>query len=236
MMTQPPPQRTGPAHAVESRPAQPPRDGRTESDIAEVERKRIGREFHDGIGQKLTSVSIAASIMVEKLDEKNLPEAEDARRLLRMIRETVRDARNLARGLNPAALLNKGLETAVEELLAQVSETAQIETSLDLHDWAPIQDESDALHVFRIIQESINNAVKHSGCNRIHVTLSAENDKAYVQIADDGRGLPDDAEELGGMGLALMSQRANLLGAQFDVDSRGDGGTIIRCSFGGAKD
>lgn len=231
-MTIPPAsQRTGSSHTAGSRPAPPPPAERPDPDIAELERKRIGREFHDGIGQKLTSVSVAASILVEKLDDKKLPEAEDARRLLRIIRETVRSARNLARGLNPAALLNKGLENAVEELLTQVRENTKIQTELELRDWAPIGDENAALHVFRIVQEAVNNAVKHSKCGRIHVTLMVEDGRAQVEITDDGCGLPDNADELGGMGLALMSQRAALLGGQLDVQIPTGGGTTIRCAF-----
>lgn len=204
---------------------------RNQSDIAEVERKRIGREFHDGLGQKLTSVSVAASILVEKLHERDIPEVEDARRLLRMIRETVRDARNLARGLNPAALLNRGLENAIEELLAQVDETTPFETSLQISEWQSVDDEQRALHVFRIIQEAVNNAVKHSEGEKITVTLSSQQGMASVEVHDDGKGLPTDLRGFGGMGLALMNQRASAIGATLMAEQRDGGGTVVRCSF-----
>lgn len=221
---------------TESRPGQPrsasaPDRRPDESEIAEIERKRIGREFHDGIGQKLTSVSVAASILVEKLEERGLPEANDARRLLRLIRETVRDARNLARGLNPASLLHKGLENALDELLAEVRESTSFETELHIQDWKPVQDEQTALHVFRIVQEAVHNAVKHCEGRTITVTLAAENGEAFIEIADDGKGLPEDVIDRDGMGFDLMSQRARALGGSLDTHSGADGGTAVRCSF-----
>lgn len=231
MMTQPPPQRSGSSRPREDRPADTSARPHDQPDIAEVERKRIGREFHDGIGQKLTSVSVAASILVEKLQDKGLAEANDARRLLRLIRETVRDARNLARGLNPAALLNKGLENALEELLTQVRETTTFETTLDMEDWQPIDDEQTALHVFRIVQEAVHNAVKHCGGEEISVTLALRDGTAHVEVADDGDGLPPDFESRGGMGLILMRQRANALGGSLVTENGENGGTVIRCTY-----
>ena len=201
------------------------------SDIAEVERKRIGREFHDGIGQKLTSVSVAASILVEKLDERGLPEADDARRLLRLIRETVRDARMLARGLNPAALLNKGLETAINELLSEVRETSSFATEFETDSWRALRDEQAALHVFRIVQEAVNNAVKHCGGSRITVKLASDGSAAVIEVADDGVGLPADYENKSGMGLTLMRQRADALGGSLAAENRPEGGAAIRCSY-----
>lgn len=230
-MTQPLPQRSGPSRSREDRSAESSEKPQDRPDIAEVERKRIGREFHDGIGQKLTSVSVAASILVEKLEGKGLAEAHDARRLLRLIRETVRDARNLARGLNPAALLNKGLQNALEELLTQIRETTPYTTTLRMEGWQSVDDEQIALHVFRIVQEGVNNAVKHSNGSEITVTLTMQDGTAHVEVADDGDGIPPDFESRSGMGFTLMHQRANALGGSLVTENHNQGGTVIRCSY-----
>ena len=204
-------------------------------EISEIERRRMGREFHDGLGQKLTGVSLVASILAEKLERKGLPEAEDARRLLRMVQDAVRDARNLARGLFPMAIREKGLEKALGDLLSQVRETAGIETNLRVLDWSPVTDLAVATHVFRIVQEAVNNAVKHASCSVISVTLSMNGSAHHVLVEDNGRGLEEVESAEAGMGLHLMRYRAKMLGGQVSVANRPEGGCVVALGFTSAQ-
>lgn len=200
-------------------------------DVSDLERRRIGREFHDGLGQRLTSVSVATSILVERLEAKGIEEAGEARRLLGMIHETIKDARRLARGLYPVVLYDKGLEQALEELVTQISDTTPISTSIVFDEWESLADEEMAMHVYRIVQEAVNNAVKHSGCTHITVVLSSKEHECSVEIKDDGSGLPADAEHFAGMGLSLMKQRARLLEGSLVFRNRERGGTAICLTF-----
>ena len=200
-------------------------------EISEIERRRMGREFHDGLGQKLTGVSLMATILAEKLDQKGIPEAADARRLLRLVQEAVRDARSLARGLFPAALRDKGLEEALEDMLTQVSESSGIQSKLHVLAWEPLSDTSASTHVFRIVQEAVNNSVKHSSCTGVQVSLSMQDGCRHVVIADDGKGIPANPESSSGMGLRLMRHRAQLLGGSVSFAAGAVAGSVVELIF-----
>ena len=200
-------------------------------EISEIERRRMGREFHDGLGQKLTGVSLVATILAEKLDQKGLPEAADARRLLKLVHEAVRDARSLARGLFPTALRDKGLEDALEDMLTQVRESSGIQTKLHVSAWEPLSDTSASTHVFRIVQEAVNNSVKHASCSDVQVTLSIQNGSRQVLVADNGKGIPVNPESGSGMGLRLIRHRAQLLGGSVSFGARSIGGGFVELVF-----
>lgn len=200
-------------------------------EISEIERRRMGREFHDGLGQKLTGVSLVASILAEKLERKGIPEAEDARRLLRMVQDAVRDARALARGLFPVAINEKGLEKALADLLGQVRDASGLETHLSVVDWQPVTELAAATHVYRIVQEAVNNAVKHASCTAITVMLAMNGSAHRVVVQDDGRGLEDVESDGAGMGLHLMRYRAKMLGGEVSVTNVRDGGCRVELVF-----
>jgi signal transduction histidine kinase len=200
-------------------------------EISEIERRRMGREFHDGLGQKLTGVSLVASILAEKLDQRGVPEAADARRLLKLVQEAVRDARSLARGLFPAALRDRGLEEALEDLLTQIRDTSGVQAKLHIAAWEPLSDTSASTHVFRIVQEAVNNAVKHSSCTEVQVTLSMQNGSRHVLISDNGTGLTVDSESGSGMGIRLMRHRAQLLGGGVTIGVGSAGGCDVELVF-----
>lgn len=197
-------------------------------DIVETERRRLGVEFHDGLGQRLTSLALLAAILAQKLEQANRPEVADARRLVSQIDETVFEARSLVRGLYPAWIGQKGLEHTLVEMLGRIENVSKRPIRLIVDDsWETVTNRDVAVHVFRVIQEAVNNAVKHSGCATVTVTL----DRRRVRIADDGRGMVP--SETNGFGLRLMEYRAGLLGGRLEITSSLGAGVVVALLLGG---
>ncbi len=88
-----------------------------------------------------------------------------------------------------------------------------------------------ASHIYRIVQEAVNNAIQHGKCKRVTITLAVARDRGMLTIQDDGIGLPPDAEEKQGLGLRSMRYRGRMIGARFKVSRAARGGTIVVCSF-----
>lgn len=198
-------------------------------DIVETERRRLGVEFHDGLGQRLTSLALTAAILAHKLEQANRPETADAHRLISQIDETVQEARSLVRGLYPAWLTQKGLEPTLVEMLGRIESLSGRSIRLIVDEsWETVTSHDVALHVFRIIQEAVNNAVKHSECETVTVTL----DHRRVRIADDGQGMVP--SESGGFGLRLMEYRAGLLGGRLEIASSPGAGLVVALLLGGS--
>lgn len=202
-------------------------------DVVEAERRRLGREFHDGLGQRLTSLALSAAILTQKLETAERPEASDARRLVEQIDETVREARSLIRGLYPAWLAQNGLEKTLSELLARVTEVSKRETELVVSEgWQPVTDPDEAMHIFRIIQEAVNNALKHSECEKIVVLLENVDERRRIEISDDGIGLSQ--RDPNGYGFRLMHYRASLLGGRMTIGPGRGHGTSIELALDAA--
>src|SRR5690606_9125049 len=98
-------------------------------------------------------------------------------------------------------------------------------------DQIPVTDNFVATHLYRIAQESLNNALRHSRAKHILVTLHRDDDKIVLQVSDDGIGIAEQAAFHSGMGLRIMSYRAGLIGGQLEVKQREGGGTIVMCTI-----
>jgi len=204
-----------------------------EKQIAEVsdrEQRRIGQDLHDGVCQHLVSTSFACNLLAETLTEKGLSEAEQATEISRLIREAILQARNLARVLYPVELTTDGLVPALEYLAHNVRSAAGIPCRCDCDATIRLADEVAETNFFRIAQEAVNNAVKHSQATEIAVELCAFNDWITLNVQDDGVGFQRVAGRKG-MGLHIMESRARAIGASFEVRRRLTGGTVVSCSL-----
>lgn len=191
----------------------------------EEERQRIGRELHDGLGQVLTSVSLFAGDLEERVSEDLRPRAARVREL---VGKAIADSRTLVWSLHPPELDRLGLVAALEHLVADVSEQGR--AHVELHEDVGalrMAVEAQAV-VYRIVQEALNNAQKHSGAGSMSVVLTREADDLLVLVKDDGRGF--DPERTDGMGIGMpgMRERAELIGGSLVVESAEGAGTTIR--------
>jgi len=199
--------------------------------ISEREQQRLGRDLHDSLCQHLTGTAMAGQVLEEKLAAKSLPEAADAEKVVLLVEEGITLARNMARGLSPVQLDAEGLPSVLEELAANTREKCGIDCRFYCAGGGAIADPMAAIHLYRIAQEAVTNAVRHGRASRIAISFSSTDHGPVLTIKDDGSGLPD-ALPAGnkGMGLHIMSHRAAMIGASFDAHRAPGGGTLVTCS------
>jgi signal transduction histidine kinase len=191
----------------------------------ELERRRLSRELHDETGQALTSILLGLKALEERTDD---PDARAATQELReLVVSTLQDVRRLAVELRPSALDDFGLVAALERLTDSFSE----QTGIAVDFQTALADERLPAEVetalYRIVQESLTNVVKHARARRVSILLARKNGAVKAVVEDDGRGF-DPAEETDhGFGLVGMRERLALLGGRLEVESAHDAGTTI---------
>ena len=191
----------------------------------ELERRRLARELHDETGQALTSILLGLKALEEKLDDAGSRAA--AVELRELVVTTLQDVRRLAVELRPSALDDFGLVAALERLSASFSDQTGIEIDFEtaLGDERLPAEVETAL--YRIVQESLTNVVKHARARRISILLARRNGAIKAVIEDDGQGFDPAASPSAGFGLVGMRERLALLGGRLEVESSGDTGTTI---------
>ena len=202
-------------------------------EISEGERRRIGHDLHDGLGQHLTGIALLAKALKQRLLGGKPSEAEQAAKIAALVNESIRWTRDLARGLSPVTLDTEGLAPALEELAVNASNILGIKCTCDCDGEDFAIDPAHALHLYRIAQEAINNSVKHGRATHVHVGLArGEGGAINMSIADDGSGLSAKTLVNPGIGLQIMEYRARMIGATLSVARvSAEGGTRVTCSL-----
>ncbi len=201
------------------------------AEISDREQSRIGQDLHDTLCQQLVSVAYATEILRLALDQHNSPESAKVETIAEMVNQSITQARQFARGLYPVRLEADGLTSALEELATTVQSRSKIRCRFAIDDPVFINDEVAAINLYRIAQEAVNNAVKHSRARNISIGLGAVEDEVTLTVNDDGIGFPDHLDRPQGMGLHIMKYRARMIGASLDIRRGARGGTIVICSF-----
>jgi signal transduction histidine kinase len=196
--------------------------------IADRERRRLGHDLHDRLGQHLIGTVLAAQVIKEKLEKRSAPEAADVGNLARHLDEGVDLTRKLARGFYSPELDAEGLPEALRHLADSVTERFQVQCVFQGNHSMQIQDSTTANQLYRIAQEAVTNAVKHAAANNIEIRLAMDSHEVCLAILDDGIGFPE-KQESKGIGLRLMRHGADLIGGKFDIRRSGKNGTIATC-------
>jgi signal transduction histidine kinase len=203
--------------------------------IAEEERRRIGHELHDNLGQRLTGVSLSAEALAASLSTENSPLADHAHAIGNAVSEAISEVRGLAHGLMPVAAGAEGLRDALMRLAESASQLPGIHCAFDFDDPVDICDEVVAANLYRIAQEALNNALRHSGARSIATRLDYAGEKVMLSIADNGSGFAYDAEhghDTASAGLRIMRYRASVINYELKIESdpgRGTTITVIQC-------
>ncbi len=198
--------------------------------VSEYEQQRIGQDLHDGLCQQLAAIGCAARALADDLHAKGLAEARDAEEIEASLQNSVVEARSLARGIFPVHVDRTGLSTALRELTETTSRMTGV--PIEVAEWSEvhIEDPQVAMHLYRIAQEAVSNALKHSGADEISISLTTDDDQLELVISDNGQGMPRAQGKHGiGMGLRTMYYRAHELGADLQVIRRAEGGTSVVC-------
>jgi signal transduction histidine kinase len=199
--------------------------------LADRERRRLGRDLHDSLGQHLTGTALAAQVLKEKLAARSASEAPEAEKLVRYVEEGIDLTRNLARGFFSPELEADGLIGALQGLAENVTERFRIDCIFDGDESVQIHNSTVATQLYRIAQEAVINSVKHSGARHINIRVAANGPELTLTIIDDGIGFPEKLPEPEGLGLRLMRHGAALAGATFDVRRNSLNGTIATCKL-----
>jgi PAS domain S-box-containing protein len=195
--------------------------------ISEREKRRIGEDLHDMICQELTATALFLKSSAKMVQAESAKAAQTLDESAQIVNHNVGFARDMARGLHPVELKASGLSAALRALATQTSETKSIACEFKANRAARISNDEVALHLFRVAQEAVTNAIKHSGAKNIVITLDRSPDGICLSVEDDGKGMPKGRRRRKGLGLHMMSYRANLLGGTFEIEPRSGSGTKV---------
>lgn len=199
--------------------------------IASQEREKatVARELHDHLGQVLTALRIDAVWAEKYLSGMDIAAGERAGKMSALIDDTIKDVREMAYRLRPRVLDDLGLADALESLVSDFEKRSNVSCVFN-HDIIPEIDDTLATALYRIGQEAVTNALRHSNAAAISVALSTDKDGIVLTIRDDGDGFnPSYGSKEGDFGLEGMKERANLVGGKLEIRSEINNGTTICC-------
>ena len=198
---------------------------RTAATASDYERRRIARDLHDGVVQDLAGTAFAVSALARSESDPTQREALD--RAGASIRDSLTSLRSLLVEIHPPDLQAEGLTAALHDLVAPAA-TVGIAASVSVEGLAGVPDEQVAL-VWRVAQEAVRNAIRHSGAGHLSVAVRGEPDRVLLEVSDDGRGFrPDRAQDPTRFGLRGLESLIADTGGRLEVRSLPGHGTTIR--------
>ena len=195
----------------------------------EQERSRIARELHDGLGQQLGGLLFLMNGLHRDLRDANVPQAETAEQLGQELSTALTQARNLAHELYSVSPTPEGLVEALENLTERVATDRGVSCEFVSEPTVLINNPTVASHLYRLAQEAVHNALKHSRATRIHIELTRRPDAVELKVRDNGIGFSPQPGSRG-LGLRTMEQRARLMSGRLIVNTHADGGVEVICS------
>jgi signal transduction histidine kinase len=196
--------------------------------IGDEERRRLGHELHDGVCQQITAALLRCQALQRAVSRGAPVSAEEFGPLTALLTETIDDAHDVALGLYPLAEDPGALAPALRALARRTGEMSGIRCDCLEQGDVRVFDRVVAQHLYRIGQEAMSNAARHSQASRITVALEAANGELTLRVEDNGVGLPLDRRATG-MGLRSMGYRASLISGTLAVVSGPGGGTRVTC-------
>lgn len=197
--------------------------------IGEEERRKLGAELHDGLCQHLTATLLNCSALEYQMKATAAPDLGSVEKIRGAVEKSIGMAYEVARGLCPVNIESDALVPALHDLCRAVRQRNGIGCKLQADHEINVVTPAISMHLYRIASESLTNAVKHSGCSEIFVKLCIDKADLVLEIADNGKGVPDNAEFSRGMGLNIMKYRAGLIGGVLEINSSQTGGTRVVC-------
>ena len=197
--------------------------GRRALAAQEGERRRVARELHDEVGQVLTAIALQA----ERAAQSEHHQRESLAEIARSLMQSLDDVQRIGRELRPEALDDLGLVNALIALCSRIDREAGLRIRRELEWNLPALSAEEELVIYRIAQEALTNALRHSNAMQALVTLKPDTGGVVLTVQDDGDGLPDHRTE---SGLVGMRERAMLIGAQLDIRGPRGGGTRVTLS------
>jgi len=199
--------------------------------ISEQERRRIGQDLHDGLGQMLTGIGLLGQNVTRQLEKEDHPLADEVAEITDLVKEADQYARDLSRGLTPVDVDANGLSQALQRLSDNAVRLFDVPCTFDEVGTALVHDSTTATHLYRIAQEAVSNAVRHGDATRIKISLASGADQIRLRIQDDGVGFNPEDIDGPGMGVHIMNYRARIVGGNLEISSEPGEGTVVTCTL-----
>lgn len=195
----------------------------------ERERRRIAFELHDGVSQDILVLKNRAASALRRgtMDEETRRQLEE---IIETAQASITEVREVSLSLRPAILERAGLRETLASMLSKVAESSEIGFEVRIDELQGVFREEEEINVFRMVQESVNNVLKHSGASQASVTVTRSNDTVEIAIADDGKGLPAEMiahRSSSGLGLQSIQERVTMMNGQWNIESGEGKGTRI---------
>ncbi len=196
----------------------------------ERDRALIGRELNEGLCQELVGMMCLCEVVRENLQGRDAVANEDITRILELLADAVRQARGMAKGLNPLLADPRSLDCSLGLLAEKTSELFNVRCSFSSSSAIGIDSPDQALNLYRIAQEAVHNAIRHGKARNIEITLGGDGENVRLTVADDGVGREGNPANPKGMGLKIMAYRTQAMSGTLRVVDRSKGGVLIDCS------
>ena len=202
----------------------------TQIEIQEQTFQNISREIHDNISQKLSLAKLYLNTSSENINSKNNIKIADC---LQLISEVINDLSDISRGLSSDIILNNGLVKALEFEVMQLQKLEKYTINFIVKgDYVFLENQKELI-IFRIVQETINNFLKHADSNILDIILGFENRRIYLNIKDYGKGFPvseylNNKKAATGAGIKNIIKRAEIIGGNIQIQSKINEGTLIK--------
>jgi len=199
--------------------------------VYEKTRRSVGRELHDDLGQILVASKMRSEIMMDAMKDSSREDLTCAQKIIELLDSAIEKTRNLSRGLGLIDLHIDNFIQSLHTMVDFVDGIGGIECCLDCSDGLMITEDLIAINLYHIIQEAINNAIKHGKASRIDIKLYQTAGNLLLTVADNGVGIDQSVKGGRGSGLRIMKYRANLINGTIRIQNQITGGTALICSI-----
>jgi two-component system, NarL family, sensor histidine kinase UhpB len=201
-------------------------------DITEKERRRIGIDLHDDLGQHLNGIALLLEALQMKLKQKSLPEAGEVERVKSLLLKTMNRAHQVAHDLASVDLQSDDLTAALKQLATHAESIFSLECEFVIRGEIPSLPQNAVKQLYKIAQEAVTNAIKHGKARKVEMELVNEDDHLSLTVRNDGEPFPETLGLKNRMGLRIMHYRAHVIGGTVEVKGRGEeGGAVVTCSL-----
>lgn len=200
-------------------------------EIAENERRRIGFDLHDDLGQKLTGMALMMKGLERKLANEGHACEQDAHKIHSLMENIILHTHNLARQFSSLDVKGDDLSAVLKGLAGNVKKLFEIECGFSAKGRPPELPQRTTLQLYKIAQEAVSNAIKHGKASQVNIGLAGQNSHLVMTIKNDGLPFAQPSAQSTRMGLRIMHYRANTVGATLQIKALGKSGTIVTCAL-----
>ena len=200
-------------------------------EIAENERKRIGFDLHDDLGQRLTGLMLKLKGLERRLSTDGHACAADARKVLSLVEQVIEHTHDLAHHVSSLDVRGDDLLSVLKSLAGNVKKMFDLSCKFQVKGTIPALPEHTTMQLYKIAQESVSNAIKHGKATCVAIGLARNGERLVMTVRNDGVPFSTGAQAKNRMGLRIMNFRANTIGASLEIEPDNNSGTIVTCAL-----